>query len=65
MKKIFLKFTVLKNHKFDIIFMDPPYKEKRLSVLLNMIIKLKLLKASGFIIIHRHKKEEDDLPKSY
>ena len=42
--------------------MDPPYKEKKLTDLLNKIIRLKLIKAKGIIIIHRHKKEEDILP---
>jgi 16S rRNA (guanine966-N2)-methyltransferase len=45
--------------------MDPPYKEKKLSFLLNTITALKLLKTGGIIIIHRHKKEEDDLPKEF
>ena len=65
-KDIFSENTLkLLNDKFDIIFMDPPYKEKKLSFLLNVIIKLKLLKDDGIIIIHRHKKEEDDLPKEF
>ena len=45
--------------------MDPPYKEKKLPVLLNTIIKLKLLKDNGIIIIHRHKKEEDIFPDEF
>ena len=45
--------------------MDPPYKEKKLTDLLNTIIKLKLLKDNGVIIIHRHKKEEDTFPKQF
>ena len=53
------------NDKFDIIFMDPPYKEKKLSILLNTIIKLKLLNDSGVIIIHRHKKEEDEFSEEF
>jgi len=53
------------DEKFDIIFMDPPYKEKKLAALLNTIIELKLLKSNGVIIIHRHKKEEDILPKKF
>jgi len=53
------------NDKFDIIFMDPPYKEKKLSKLLDTIIKLKLLKDNGVIIIHRHKKEEDIFPNEF
>ena len=65
-KDIFSENTLkLINDKFDIIFMDPPYKEKKLSFLLNTIIALKLLKTGGMIIIHRHKKEEDDLPKEF
>jgi 16S rRNA (guanine966-N2)-methyltransferase len=55
----------LLNDKFDIIFMDPPYKEKKLSFLLNTITELELLNMDGIIIIHRHKKEEDDLPKEF
>ena len=45
--------------------MDPPYKEKKLTDLLNTIIKLKLLKDNGVIIIHRHKKERDVLPNEF
>ena len=51
--------------KFDIIFMDPPYKEKRLTNLLDTIIKLKLLKNNGVIIIHRYKKEEEIFPDKF
>jgi len=65
-KNIFSENTLkLLNDKFDIIFMDPPYKEKKLSFLLNAITELKLLNTGGIIIIHRHKKEEDDLPKKF
>ena len=45
--------------------MDPPYKEKKLFILLNIITKLKLLNTDGVIIIHRHKKEEEDFPKEF
>ena len=65
-KDIFSENTLkLLNEKYNIIFMDPPYKEKKLSFLLNTITELKLLNTSGIIIIHRHKKEEDDLPKEF
>tara|TARA_B100000787_G_scaffold15266_1_gene10888 strand:+ start:1161 stop:1727 length:567 start_codon:yes stop_codon:yes gene_type:complete len=53
------------DHKFEVIFIDPPYKEKKLADLLGTIIKLKLLKDNGVIIIHRHKKEEDILPNKF
>ena len=65
-KDIFAENTLkLLNDKFDIIFMDPPYKEKKLPFLLNAITKLELLNTDGLIIIHRHKKEEDDLSKEF
>ena len=65
-KDIFAKNTLeALNNKFDIIFMDPPYKEKKLVDLLDTIIKLKLLKDNGIVIIHRHKKEEDVFPDKF
>ena len=65
-KDIFSENTLKSlNEKFDIIFMDPPYKEKKLTGLLNTIIKLKLIKDNGIIIIHRHKKEEDVFPNQF
>jgi 16S rRNA (guanine966-N2)-methyltransferase len=65
-KDIFSEDTLKElNDKFDIIFMDPPYKEKKLTDLLNIIIKLKLLKDNGIMIIHRHKKEEDIFPNEF
>jgi len=50
------------NDQFEIIFLDPPYKEKKLNNLLKAIMELKLLKKNGIIIIHRHKKEKDNFP---
>tara|TARA_B100000795_G_scaffold134586_1_gene100528 strand:+ start:1276 stop:1839 length:564 start_codon:yes stop_codon:yes gene_type:complete len=51
--------------KFDIIFMDPPYKDKSLSKVIIDIIDAKIIKDNGIVIIHRHKKEEDELPKEF
>ena len=63
---------ILKNFEFkslklryDIIFLDPPYKEKTLKNILNTIIENKILKDNGVIIIHRHKKEIDEFPKNF
>ena len=52
------------NQKFDIIFLDPPYKDKNLLIILDKIIQSKILSNNGIIIIHRHKKELDDFPKN-
>ena len=51
--------------KFDIIFLDPPYKIKNLNEILNKIYKSKLLNKNGIIILHRHKKEEDNFPPNF
>ena len=50
---------------YDLIFLDPPYKEKALENILNTIIENKILKENGIIIIHRHKKEIDKFPKNF
>ena len=44
--------------KFDIIFIDPPYKEIKINMLIEKIIYRKLLKKNGILIIHRHKKDK-------
>ena len=53
-----LDFKTLK--KFDIIFIDAPYKEKRLDMLLQKIFNAKILNDKSIIIIHRHKKENEN-----
>tara|TARA_B100000780_G_scaffold274052_1_gene238516 strand:- start:3214 stop:3777 length:564 start_codon:yes stop_codon:yes gene_type:complete len=51
--------------KFDIIFLDPPYKKKEISLLLLKISESNILDKNGIIIIHRQKKEDDDLPNDF
>ena len=57
-------FSKLEN-KFDIIFLDPPYKDKNLNRLLIEINNYKILNKNGIIIIHRHKNEQDIIPKVF
>ena len=57
-------FSKLGN-KFDIIFLDPPYRDKNLDKLLLKIDNQKILKENGVIIIHRHKNEQDIIPKVF
>ena len=51
-------FLIFKN-KFDIIFLDPPYKDKNIDKILSNIKKQKLLTKNGIIILHRHKNEDN------
>ena len=45
--------------KFDIIFLDPPYRDKNLDKLIIKIKDLHILNKNGIIILHRHKNEKD------
>ncbi len=58
---IFLKL----DNKFDIIFLDPPYKDNNLEKVLKNIQNKKILNKNGIIIIHRHKNEKSIIPKNY
>ena len=53
------------NIKFDIIFFDPPYKDKNYVSLLMKIKEKNLLAPKGIIIIHRHKDESDNLSLNF
>ena len=52
--------NIFKNlrEKFNIIFLDPPYKDENLDKILSEIMKNNLLTKNGVIIIHRHKNSE-------
>jgi len=50
---------------FDIIFLDPPYKDKNLTNLLMNIRSAECLDKNGIIIIHRHKNEKDMLTENF
>ena len=45
------------NCKFDIIFLDPPYKFLKVNMLMKKIYESKILKKNNLIILHRHKKD--------
>jgi len=51
------------NIRFDIIFIDPPYKETKINELIENIVKKKILSKKGIIIIHRHKKDKLEITK--
>ena len=59
-----LNFKTFKK-KFDIIFIDPPYKKEGVSLLLKMIISSDILSDKGVMILHRHKKEKGEFPDEF
>ena len=64
-KKNFLKSGSQCAIKFDLIFLDPPYKHKKLEILLNNIQNKFLLKENGIIVLHRHKDTKDSFPTGF
>jgi 16S rRNA (guanine966-N2)-methyltransferase len=48
--------------KFDLIFCDPPFRNKNINELLNLILKKQLLKKNGTIVLHRNKIVKDEFP---
>ena len=61
----FFESEEIKNVKLDLIFLDPPYKEENIEIILENIVKLKLLKMSGLIVLHRHKKSNDNISNKF
>ena len=53
------------NNKFDIIFLDPPYKDSNLENLFIKIENYKILKKNGIIILHRHKNDKESIPLNF
>ena len=49
--------------KFEIIFLDPPYKDQNLNKLLLKIKDQKIIKDNGILIMHRNKNTKDFFSK--
>ena len=60
-----LKLFQRLEEKFDLIFLDPPFKDKNLTELLSNIKYQNVLNKNGIIIIHRHKNEQDVIPEYF
>ena len=51
------------NQKYDLIFIDPPFKEKKIKHLILNIYRSEILSSNGIIILHRNSKYYDVFPK--
>tara|TARA_B100001250_G_scaffold412008_1_gene442089 strand:- start:137 stop:700 length:564 start_codon:yes stop_codon:yes gene_type:complete len=60
-EKIYKSF----NKTYDLIFLDPPYLEKKINKLLSIIHKFKLLNKKGIGIIHRNNKKNESLSNNF
>ena len=55
-----LEDSNLENRIFDIIFLDPPFKDREIKSLIDKIKKLKITDVNSKLIIHRNKKSDDN-----
>ncbi len=53
------------NLKFDLIFCDPPFKDKNILKLLEYILNKNLLSKNGIIIMHRSRLSRDELDGNF
>ena len=53
----YINFDIETNQRFNLIFLDPPFKEKKINFLIDKIKEKKILEKNGIIILHRHKKD--------
>ena len=49
--------------KFDLIFLDPPFKDNKINRLIETIKKMKITSKKSLIIIHRNKKIVENITK--
>ena len=49
--------------KFDLIFLDPPFKDNKINQLIGIIKKMKITSKDSLIIIHRNKKIAENISK--
>ena len=58
-----LEGSNLEHRIFDIIFLDPPFKDGEMKSLIDQIKKIKIADKNSILIIHRNKKSDDNISK--
>ena len=53
------------NEKIDLIYLDPPFRDKNINKLLIKMIEEKIAQESTLIIIHRNKKFKENFIKNF
>ena len=49
------------DYNFDIVFLDPPFKDKKIMMLLNNLSKSNIINSDTLLIIHRNNKSDDKI----
>ena len=58
-----INFFKKNNEKFDLIFLDPPFKDNKINLLIKIIKNMRITSKKSMIIIHRNKKIVEDISK--
>ena len=58
------KYSDIKKN-YDLIFADPPYKEKKIDELLSIIYEMNYLKKKGLLILHRNKLDKQNVNSKF
>ena len=61
----FLMKTDIDNEKINLIYLDPPFKDKNINQLLRKILDLKIAHKSTLIVIHRNKKFKENFIEDF
>ena len=66
-EKDIYKDKIFENFKqiFDIVFLDPPYKDNDLEKILLKIKNSKIIKSNGILILHRHKRDKESFSEEF
>ncbi len=60
-----LEKTNINLMNYEFVFLDPPYKEHRIKLLIKILKNSKILKSDGIALIHRDKKHRDEFPEDF
>jgi len=60
----FFDISEVKKGEFDLVFLDPPFKDCEINKLIQNIKNFKIIKKKGIIVIHRNKKTKENISKS-
>ncbi len=53
------------NYKFDIVFLDPPFNDLNIKIILKNLADHKIVNSETLVIIHRYKKTIDNLDSRF
>ena len=56
-------FSEILNSKFNLVFLDPPFKDENINLIIELIYDMKILDKKALIIIHRNREIKEKYHK--